>query len=193
MTQREADAALALLLELGVNHIDTAASYGDSELRLRLAREHRADFFLATKTGERTYAAAPTRSAVRSSVWASTRSTSSNCTTSSTPIEWELALGEGGALRSGGRGARGGTGALHRCDGPRFTIAAMHRRSLERFAFDSVLLPYNYVMMQDAAYAADVRGLLAVCRERNVAVQTIKGITRAPWGPGRRRRPGTSP
>jgi hypothetical protein len=58
----------------------------------------------------------------------------------------------------------------------------MHRRSLERFAFDSVLLPYNYVMMQNANYARDFEALMAVCRERNVAVQTIKGITLGPWG-----------
>ena len=59
VSQRDADAAIELLLERGVNHIDTAASYGDSELRLApgLAR-YRDRFFLATKTGERTYAAA---------------------------------------------------------------------------------------------------------------------------------------
>ena len=57
--QREADDALPLLLEHGINHIDTAASYGDSELRLApWLRQHRDDFFLATKTLERTYRAA---------------------------------------------------------------------------------------------------------------------------------------
>jgi len=56
VTQREADEALPLLFEHGVNHIDTAASYGDAELRLApWLREHRGDFFLATKTGERAY------------------------------------------------------------------------------------------------------------------------------------------
>jgi aryl-alcohol dehydrogenase-like predicted oxidoreductase len=57
--QREADRALELLLQHGVNHIDTAASYGESELRVApWMREHRERFFLATKTGERSYAAA---------------------------------------------------------------------------------------------------------------------------------------
>ena len=42
VTQREADEALPLLFEHGVNHIDTAASYGDAELRLApWLREHR--------------------------------------------------------------------------------------------------------------------------------------------------------
>ncbi len=59
MKQERADATLELLLEHGVNHIDTAASYGESELRLApWLRRHRADFFLATKTGERSYAGA---------------------------------------------------------------------------------------------------------------------------------------
>src|SRR5256712_8577056 len=54
-TQAGADRALDLLLRRGVNHIDTAARYGDSELRIGpwMAR-HRRDFFLATKTGSRT-------------------------------------------------------------------------------------------------------------------------------------------
>src|ERR671933_668024 len=59
VTQEEADGTMETLIEYGVNHIDTAASYGDSELRLGPWMErHRGDFFLATKTGERSYAAA---------------------------------------------------------------------------------------------------------------------------------------
>ncbi len=50
------------------------------------------------------------------------------------------------------------------------------------FDFDSVLLPYNYMMMQNPQYAADFEALMAVCQERNVAVQTIKSICRRPWG-----------
>jgi aryl-alcohol dehydrogenase-like predicted oxidoreductase len=59
VSQSVADAALDTLLEHGVNHIDTAASYGESELRLApwLAR-HRDRVFLATKTGQRDYAGA---------------------------------------------------------------------------------------------------------------------------------------
>src|SRR3954469_23475041 len=56
VTQAEADQTLEVLLKYGVNHIDTAASYGESELRIGPWMEkHRKDFFLATKTGERTY------------------------------------------------------------------------------------------------------------------------------------------
>ena len=56
VSQDDADRTMATVIEYGVNHIDTAASYGESELRLGpwMAR-HRGDFFLATKTGQRTY------------------------------------------------------------------------------------------------------------------------------------------
>ena len=60
-------------------------------------------------------------------------------------------------------------------------IAATHLRSLERFEFDTVLLPYSYIMMQDSHDAAAFDRLVAVCSERNVAVQTIKSIARRPW------------
>jgi predicted aldo/keto reductase-like oxidoreductase len=62
------------------------------------------------------------------------------------------------------------------------TVAAQHRRALERFDFDSVLLPYSYVLMKNPQYAADFEALMAVCQQKNVAVQTIKAITRRPWG-----------
>ncbi len=45
-----------------------------------------------------------------------------------------------------------------------------------------MLLPYSYILMQNPQYAADFEALLAICQARNVAVQTIKGITRGPWG-----------
>lgn len=60
-------------------------------------------------------------------------------------------------------------------------IAATHRRSLERFDFDSVLLPYNYITMQNPYYAENFNALLETCRQRNVAVQTIKSIAYRPW------------
>ena len=98
------------------------------------------------------------------------------------PAEWELALSEDGALRAAVEAREEGLVRFIGVTGHGLTIAEMHRRSLERFAFDSVLFPYSHVIMQDAQYAADVASLLAICRERNVAVQTIKAIAQGPWG-----------
>jgi aryl-alcohol dehydrogenase-like predicted oxidoreductase len=181
--QREADPALELLLEHGVNHIDTAASYGDSELRLApWLRNHRREFFLATKTGERTYAAA--REEIRRSLDRlgvdQVDLIQLHCLVH--PAEWDTAMGEGGALEAAVDARAEKLTRFIGVTGHGTTVAEMHRRSLERFPFDSVLLPYSYVQMQDPVYSADVEALLAVCAERRVAIQTIKGICRGPWG-----------
>lgn len=182
-SQEEADRTLALLLEHGINHIDTAASYGDSELRIGPWMDrHRAAFFLATKTNERTYAAARAqihRSLERLRVTQVDLLQLHNLVD---PDEWQTAMAPGGALDAAIEAREQGLTRFIGVTGHGVTVAAMHRRSLERFPFDSVLLPYNYVMMQNPAYAADFEALLAVCQERGVAVQTIKAITLGPWG-----------
>jgi aryl-alcohol dehydrogenase-like predicted oxidoreductase len=182
VTQAEADRTMELLLRFGVNHIDTAASYGDSELRLGpWIEQHRAGFFLATKTGERTSQAAYDqirRSLERLRVDQVDLIQLHNLVD---PAEWETALGPGGALEAAIRAREEGLVRFIGVTGHGTTVAAMHTRALERFDFDTVLLPYNYPMMQNPIYAADFEELLARCRERGVAVQTIKAITRAPW------------
>jgi hypothetical protein len=67
-----------------------------------------------------------------------------------------------------------------------WAIPAMHRRSLARFDFDSVLLPYNIFFHRDARYRQAFEELLAICRERRVAVQVIKSIARGPWATAER-------
>jgi aryl-alcohol dehydrogenase-like predicted oxidoreductase len=182
VTQQEADAALGTLLEHGVNHIDTAASYGDSELRLApWLKRHRSDVFLATKTGRRDYTGAREeirRSLERLGVDQVDLLQLHNLVD---VIEWEFALREGGALEAAVEARKEGLIRFIGVTGHGLTVAHMHSRSLERFAFDSVLLPYSYVQMRDERYAADFEALAAVCGERGVAMQTIKAISLAPW------------
>jgi aryl-alcohol dehydrogenase-like predicted oxidoreductase len=182
VSQGEADAALATLLEHGVNHIDTAASYGDSELRLApWLREHRSEVFLATKTGQRDYAGS--RDEIRRSLerLGVERVDLLQLHNLVDVIEWEFALREGGALQAAIEAREEGLVRFIGVTGHGLTVAHMHRRSLERFAFDSVLLPYSYVQMRDERYAANFDALAAVCTERGVAMQTIKAISLAPW------------
>ena len=183
MRQERADELLALLLDRGVNHIDTAADYGDSELRVGawMAAGHRDDFFLATKTGERTGAGARAqleRSLERLQVPSVDLIQLHNLVEDD---EWAVAHGPGGAVEALEQARAEGLVRFVGVTGHGTRIARMHLRSLERHPFDSVLLPYSYVALQDPAYRADVEELLALCAERGVAVQTIKGVARRRW------------
>ncbi|MGI8406695.1 MAG: aldo/keto reductase [Thermomicrobiales bacterium] len=183
VTQAEADRTMDLIIQHGINHIDVAASYGEAELRLGpWMAKHRKEFFLATKTGERTFQTAYDqirRSLERLRVEQLDLIQLHNLVDEH---EWETALGAGGALEAAIKARDEGLVRFIGVTGHGTEVAARHSQSLARFDFDSVLLPYNFPMMQNPQYAADFEALLATCKERNVVVQTIKAITRAPWG-----------
>lgn len=183
-TQERADEVLPMLLEFGVNHLDTAAAYGDSELRLApWLVDHRDRFFLATKTGDRDgdgARASLERSLTRLGVDRVDLVQLHNLVE---PDEWEQAHGPGGALAALTRARDEGLTRFIGVTGHGLRIVGMHLRSLERFDFDSVLLPYNFSLLQDQGYRADVDDLLRICAERGVAVQTIKSVARRRWAP----------
>jgi aryl-alcohol dehydrogenase-like predicted oxidoreductase len=182
MRQDRADQILATLLEFGINHIDTAASYGDSELRIApWMPQHRDRFFLATKTGERSgdgARASLERSLTRLAVDSVDLIQLHNLVESD---EWEMAFGPGGAVEALSRARDEGLARFIGVTGHGMRIAGMHLRSLERFDFSSVLLPYNYTMMADDRYRTDFETLFGVCEQRGVAVQTIKSVARRRW------------
>jgi aryl-alcohol dehydrogenase-like predicted oxidoreductase len=185
MRQERADKVLETLLEYGVNHIDVAASYGDAELRIGpWMKNHRADFFLASKTGERTASGAREsihRSLERLQVEQLDLIQFHNLTDEP---GWETAMGPGGALEAAIEARTEGLVRFIGVTGHGTMAPQMHLRSLEHFDFDSVLFPYNYMLMQDHAYASDVKNLLELCAKRGVAVQTIKSIARRRWQEG---------
>lgn len=180
--QNVADETLQLLLEHGVNHLDTAASYGESELRIApwLKREP-GRFFIATKTGARDEEGAwdeLQRSLDRLGVdhvdlW--------QLHSLADPIEWDQALSPGGALDAARRARDEGLVRWIGVTGHGTQIAATHRRSLERFDFDSVLLPCNFITMQNPYYRENFDALTRTCNQRHTAVQTIKSIALRPW------------
>ena len=181
-TQDEADRTMEVLFKYGINHIDTAARYGDSEVLLGpWMKKHRQDFFLATKTRERTYQGA----------WDNLRRSLDRLQVDNVdllqfhnlvePEEWDVAMGPGGALEAALEARDQGLIRFIGVTGHGLPIPSMHSRSLERFEFDSVLLPYNYMMMQNSQYAEDLETLVATCQERQIAIQTIKSLARGPW------------
>jgi hypothetical protein len=100
------------------------------------------------------------------------------------PDEWEEAHGPGGAVEALARARDEGLARFIGVTGHGLRIAGMHLRSLEQFDFSSVLLPYNYTVMSDHRYRADMEALLEVCEQRGVAVQTIKSVARRRWPDG---------
>jgi len=182
MSQQRADATLEIVDRGGINHLDTAASYGDSELRLApFLSEHRDRFFLATKTGNRTGAAARAeleRSLGRLGVDHVDLIQLHNLVE---PDEWTTAFAPDGAVAALAAARDEGLARFIGVTGHGVRIPGMHARSLAEFDFDSVLFPYNFVLMQNDTYRTDVDALRRMCAERNVAMQTIKSIARGRW------------
>lgn len=181
-SQSEADGILDILLKYGVNHIDTAPRYGDSELRIgSWMKRHRKDFFLATKTAHRTYEKARQgihRSLERLQV---EQIDLIQMHALSHPEEWEIAMSAGGALEAFIEAREEGLVRFLGVTGHGWTIPAMHKQSLARFNFDSVLMPYNHLMCENERYLQDFEEVVKICQERQTAVQTIKSIARGPW------------
>lgn len=182
VSQDDADRTLDVLLQYGINHIDVAASYGEAELRIApWLKRYPNHFFLATKTGERRKAEAGQelrRSLDRLGVdhvdlW--------QFHNLSDPIQWDTALSPGGVIEAAVEAREQGLTKHIGITGHGAQVAATHRRSLTRFDFDSVLCPYNYLTMQSAYYAENFNALQTTCRERNIALQTIKSIAYRPW------------
>jgi len=184
VTQQQADKTLGLLLDHGVNHIDTARSYGDAELHVGpWMKEKRSSFFLASKTGMRT----------KEEALAELKQTLTRLQTEYLdlwqlhflvdPKEWEVAMGEGGALEAAIEAKKQGLVRFLGVTGHGVDAPKAHLKSLEVYDFDAVLLPYNYTMLQNPTYTQDMDKLLGVCSKRNIAVQTIKALARGEYKP----------
>ena len=182
VSQDDADRTLEVLFEHGINHIDVAASYGDAELRVApWLKRYPNRFFVATKTEERR--AEPAREQLMRSLdrLGIDHVDSWQLHNLSDPIQWDRALSPGGAIEAAVHAREEGLVRAIGVTGHGAQVAATHRRSLQRFDFDSVLAPYNFLTMQSSYYAENFNGLQATCQEHNTAVQTIKSLAYRPW------------
>jgi aryl-alcohol dehydrogenase-like predicted oxidoreductase len=185
MNQDRADATIEQVVAAGVNHFDTASSYGESELRLApWLATRRSEVFLATKTRERSGDAARAElelSLVRLGVDQVDLIQLHNLVEQD---EWEKAHGPGGVLQAMAQARDEGLVRFIGVTGHGTRIAGMHLKSLAEFDYASVLFPHNTTMMASDAYRNDVEELLGVCAEKQVAAQTIKAIARGRWPEG---------
>ncbi len=193
VTQQEADRSLAHALDHGVNHFDTAASYGEAEVRMgpwmsRLKRERGKEIFLATKTGERTKekaAAQIRRSLERLQV---DRVDLIQLHAVGDLGELDRATGPGGALEAAVEARQEGLVGAIGITGHGHQAPAVHLEALRRFDFDTVLTPYNFVLYAHSEYRRDFDALAAECARRDVALRVIKAVARGPWPEGAQRR-----
>jgi len=182
LPQRDVDATMDLVLQNGINHVDTAASYGQSEKLLGdWIRRHGRPFFLATKTGERTKRAAYDQIRCSLDLLHVSQVDLIQLHALHEEPDWQTAFGPDGVIEAVAQAREEGLTRFIGVTGHGVPVPTFHLRSLEKFDFDSVLLPYNHVMMQNPLYAENFNKLAALCKERNVALQTIKGVTRSPW------------
>lgn len=185
MSQERADKTIGLVRSFGVNHFDTAASYSESELRLApWLEEHRDEVFLATKTGDRNGVdarASLERSLDRLGVDQIDLIQLHNLVEED---EWQAAHRPGGALEALVAARDEGLVRFIGVTGHGTRIPSMHVRSLREFDYASVLVPYNFTMLTDAQYRADLEELLEISKTKNVAVQTIKSIAKGRWPTG---------
>ncbi len=144
--------------------------------------QHRQNFFLATKTGERTYQKARDEFHLSLERLRVDQVDLLQLHFLTDPDEWEIAMGPGGALEAAIEAREQGLTRFIGVTGHGLEAPTMHMRSLERFDFDSVLLPYSYILMQNPQYAADFEAMAEICQERNVVMQAIKSTCRRPWG-----------
>lgn len=190
MRQEKADDVLAMMRAAGINHIDVARSYGEAELRLApFLADHRQDYFLASKTGERSGSGARRQleeSLTRLGVDQIDLIQLHNLTD---PAGWNEAMATDGAVSALDQARSEGLVKYIGVTGHGTYAPEMHSRSLKEYAFASVLVPYNFSMCQNEQYRADLETLIAECEEKQVAVQTIKAVARRRWtdeDPGRR-------
>ena len=183
VSQEEADRAMELIIEAGVNHIDIARSYGEAELRVGpwMPRE-RSRFFLGSKTTERTKEAA----------WKELQETLTRLQIEvldlyqihavTTMEELDSVTMKGGALEAFLEARREGLTRFIGITGHGVNAPKIYLEALRRYDFDTVLFPLNFVQMANPEYRTYAEELIATCKAKDVGTMVIKSITRGPWG-----------
>jgi aryl-alcohol dehydrogenase-like predicted oxidoreductase len=183
VSEEEADRSISLAREAGVNHFDTAADYGDSELHYgRWMPEMRNEIFLSTKTGERD------KEAARRQIEASLERLQVDHVDliqlhAVNDLE-DLDRAISGALEAaveardeGMAGAVGITGHGHEAP-------ETHLEALRRYPFDTVMTPWNYVLSTDEGYSRDFEALVEEIKRQDAGLMIIKTVSRRNWPEG---------
>jgi aryl-alcohol dehydrogenase-like predicted oxidoreductase len=182
-SEEEADRAISLSLEAGVDHFDTAADYGDSELHYgRWMSEMRNEIFLSTKTGERE------RDAARRQIEASLERLQVDHVDliqlhAVNDLE-DLDRAVRGALEAAVEARQEGLVGAVGITGHGHEAPATHLEALRRYPFDTVLTPWNYILSTDEGYRRDFEDLVEEIKRQDAGLMTIKTVSKRNWPEG---------
>lgn len=185
VSEEEADKAISLALDAGVDHFDTAADYGDSELHYgRWMPEIRDRIFLSTKTGKRD------KDVARREIEASLQ----RLQVESVDLiqlhavcdldDLERATRDGGSLQAATEAKEEGLAGAVGITGHGHEAPATHLEALRRYPFDTVLTPWNFVLSKDESYRRDFEALVEEVKRQDAGLMTIKTISRRNWPDG---------
>ena len=183
VSQEEADKAMELIVEAGVNHIDIARSYGEAELRVGpWMPRARGRFFLGSKTTQRT----------KEDAWKELQESLKRLQIEALDLyqihaittmeELDSVTMKGGALEAFLEARREGLTRFIGITGHGVNAPKIYLEALRRFDFDTVLFPLNFVQMANPEYRKYAEELIATCKAKDVGTMVIKSITKAPWG-----------
>ncbi len=180
VSREEADRAISLSLEAGVNHFDTAADYGDSELHYgRWMPEIRDDIFLSTKTGEREKSAAGRQ--IRASLERLRVDRVDLIQLHAVNDLDDLDRATRGALEAAVEAREEGLVGAVGITGHGHAAPATHLEALRRYPFDTVMTPWNYVLSTDESYRRDFEALVGEIERQGAGLMTIKTVSRRNW------------
>ena len=185
VTQQIADQSIRLALDAGINHFDTAADYGDSEILLGAWMPRiRQQVFLATKTGDRT----------ASGAYSSIRRSLDRLQVDAVDLlqlhsigdrdDLDRATGRDGAIEGALRARDEGLVAAIGITGHGMEAPATHLEALRRFPFDTVLTPFNHRLHREPSYLGDFEALSSAIHEQDAGLMLIKSVARNLWRSG---------
>ncbi len=169
-------------LDAGINHFDTAASYGVAEQVMGpLVPAMRDRIYLASKSTKRTAEAA----------WADLERSLELLHTDHldlwqahevcTMAQLDEVFAPGGSIEAFQRAKDEGIVSHVGITGHTEQAPMVHLTGLQRFDFDAVLTPLNWVLWRDPQFRTDFEALLAEVTSRDVGLRTIKAMARRPY------------
>jgi len=182
ISQAEADEAMEKVIAAGVNHIDVAPSYGQAEERLGPWMPRiRDQFFLGCKTTLRSKEAAATELRQSLERLQVDKFDLFQLHAVTSMDELDEVTGSGGALEAILEARSEGLTDYIGITGHGNQVPAVFLEALQRFDFDTVLFPINFVQYANPTYRRNAEELLGQCHQKDVGVMVIKAIAKQPW------------